>query len=336
MRTETVSRPLAGALRTVLSQIGKKQIMRDSATRWPKSPAAFRLLLCVAAVQMFGTGAAAENKTDEAAIRATAAAFVKAFDAGDAKSVASLWTAIGTVADDEGNLFKGRTAIEQQYAALFKQHPTARMQVAIKSIEFPTPTTAIEDGVTQVLTKDNAPPSASRYTAVHVRENGKWLMASVRESSMSVASNFAELQELGWIVGNWAAKSDGAKAQCRIRWIANKSFIQRDFSVQRDGVLASSGTQIVGWDPQSRAIVSWTFDSSGGHGTSRWTARPEGWRIESGGVTSDGVPTTSTDFLIRVPGEDNIFGWRSSDRKLGETKLPDAAEVVFDRVPEKR
>jgi hypothetical protein len=100
--------------------------------------------------------------------------------------------------------------------------------------------------------------------------------------------------------------------------------------------LASSGTQVVGWDPQSRAIVSWTFDSSGGHGTGRWTARPEGWRIESAGVTSDGVPTTSTDFLIRVPGEDNVFGWRSSDRKLGETKLPDAAEVVFDRVPEKR
>lgn len=274
-------------------------------------------------------------KEVEAAIRATAAAFVKAFNAGNAKAVASLWTSDGTVADEEGSLLKGRKAIEEQYAALFKQHPTARMQVAINSIEFPTPTTAIEDGVAQVLTKDNAPPSASRYTAVHVHENGHWLMASVRETSMPVASNYAQLQELGWLVGSWEAKSDGATARSQIRWIANKSFVQRDFSVHRDGFLISSGTQIVGWDPRSRQVVSWTFDSSGGYGTGPWTSASNGWRIESAGVTADGVPTSSKDHLIRIPGEENVFGWRSVDRKLGEAKLPDTGEVVFDRVPPK-
>jgi uncharacterized protein (TIGR02246 family) len=267
----------------------------------------------------------------EAAIRATAAAFVKAFNAGDAKAVASLWTSDGTVGDSEGSLLKGHKAIEAEYAALFKQHPTARMQVAIKSIEFPTPTTAIEDGIAQVVTRDSAPPSASRYTALHVQENGKWLMASVRESDMPVVSNFPHLQELGWLVGRWETKSGGTTARTQIRWIANKSFIQRDFSVDRDGVLSSSGTQIVGWDPRSEQIVSWTFDSSGGHGTSRWMATPEGWRLASAGVTADGMPTSSIDRLIRVPGDDNVFGWRSADRKLGETKLPDVSEVVFDR-----
>src|SRR5580704_5142156 len=271
-------------------------------------------------------------KEGEAAIRATADAFVKFFNAGNAKGVASLWTPNGSVADEEGNVFKGRDAIEQQYAGLFKAHPTARMRVAIKSIEFPTPTTAIEDGVAQVVTRDSAPPSASRYTALHVQENGKWLMASVRESDMPVASNFPHLQELGWLVGRWETKSGGTTARSQIRWIANKSFIQRDFSVDRDGVLASSGTQIIGWDPRSEQIVSWTFDSSGGHGTSRWMATPEGWRIASAGVTFDGVPTSSIDRLIRVPGDDKVFGWRSADRKLGETKLPDIGEVVFDRV----
>ena len=273
---------------------------------------------------------------DDAAIRATAAAFVKAFNAGDPKAVAGLWTADGTVGNDEGSLIKGQKAIEEEYATLFKQHPTARMQVAIKSIEFPTPTTAIEDGMAQVLTKDNAPPSASRYTAVHVLENGHWFMASVRESSIPVASNFDQLQGLGWLVGNWELKADGAQVASRIRWIANKSFLQRDFSVHRDGLLASSGTQIVGWDARSRQVVSWTFDSSGGYGTGTWTAAANGWQIESAGVTAEGVPTSSKDHLIRVPGEDNVFGWRSVDRKLGETKLPDTREVVLDRVPDKR
>jgi len=280
--------------------------------------------------------ATTSSNPSEAAIRASAEAFIKAFNGGDAKAVANLWTANGTVADEQGNVFKGRKAIEEQYAALFKAHPTARMQVAIKSIDFPTPTTAVEDGMTQVMTKDNDPPTASRYTAVHVQEDGKWLMASVRESTMPVASNFAQLQELGWLVGDWESKTNDATARSHIRWIANKSFLQRNFSVLRDGFLLSSGTQIVGWDPRSDRIVSWIFDSSGGYGTGVWSAVPEGWAIDSVGMTADGVLTSSKDRLIRVPGENNVFGWRSMDRKLGDTGIPDVPEVVFDRAKEKQ
>ncbi|HEV8003561.1 MAG TPA: SgcJ/EcaC family oxidoreductase [Planctomycetaceae bacterium] len=273
---------------------------------------------------------------NEAAIRATAEAFTKAFNAGDAKAVAALWTANGTVADEQGNLLKGRQAIEDQYAALFKSHPTARMHVAIKSIDFPTATTAVEDGSAQLLTKDNEPPTASRYTVLHVQEDGKWLMASVRESAIPVASNFAQVRELGWLTGHWEAKADGVTAKSEIRWIANKSFLQRDFSVSRDGLAVSSGTQIIGWDGRSEQVVSWTFDSSGGHGTGAWTLAPDGWRIESSGVTAEGIPTRSKDQLIRVPGENNVFGWRSADRKLGDGRIPDVPEVVFDRVVPKR
>jgi hypothetical protein len=32
------------------------------------------------------------------------------------------------------------------------------------------------------------------------------------------------------------------------------------------------------------------------------------------------------------PGDDNVFGWRSFDRRLGETKVPDLREVAFDRL----
>jgi uncharacterized protein (TIGR02246 family) len=272
---------------------------------------------------------------NEAHIRAGAQAFIKAFNAGDAKALAEMWTPNGTIADEQGNVFKGRKAIEEQYAALFKAHPGVRMQIAIKSIDFPSSTTAIEDGVTQLLTKDSEPPSAARYTAVQVQEDGKWLMASVREAAMPVASNFAQLQELGWLVGEWEAKSDGVTAHSQIRWIANKSFLQRTFSVNRDGMQVASGMQIIGWEPRSERIVSWTFDSSGGHGMGIWNAMPEGWGIDSTGVTADGVPTTAKDHLIRVPGESNVFGWRSVDRKLGDTKVPDVPEVVFDRVTSK-
>ena len=118
-----------------------------------------------------------------------------------------MWTVNGTVVDEQGNVFKGRKAIEEQYAALFKAHPTAADANRHQVDRLSPPTTAIEDGVTQVLTKDNEPPAASRYTAVQVQEDGKWLMASVRETAIPVPSNFPQLQELGWLVGEWEAKS---------------------------------------------------------------------------------------------------------------------------------
>jgi uncharacterized protein (TIGR02246 family) len=277
----------------------------------------------------------AQARLDKAAIRANAEAFIKAFNAHDAKGVAALWTPNGTVADEDGNRYRGRKAIEEQYAVLFKAHPTSKIQVAIESIEFPTGTTAIEEGESRLLTNDDSPPSAGRYTVVHVQEGGKWLMASVHESALPAASNFAHLEDLAWLLGDWQASAEGVVSRHRIRWIANKSFLQRDYSVHRNGMLNSSGTQIVGWDPRSNRIVSWSFDSSGGYGTGIWDAAPTGWIIESSGVTADGELTSSTDHVIRVPGDNNVFGFKSVSRKRGDLKLPDTPEVVLDRVANK-
>jgi uncharacterized protein (TIGR02246 family) len=275
-------------------------------------------------------------QANEAAIRATEAAFVQAFDRGDAKAVAALWTPNGSLADDRGQVFKGRQAIEDEYAAFFKDHPGVKMEVGIQSIEQPAPGTAVEDGLARVVTKDSEPPVASRYVVVHVLQAGKWLMASVRESTIELPSNYARLQELEPLVGNWETRADGTTVNTCVRWIANNSFLQREYTVRQQGVATASGLQVIGWDPQSGQVRSWSFDSSGGHGTGVWTATPDGWRIKSSGVLADGTATSSQDFLIRVPGENNVVGWRSVNRKVGDMELPDTREVVLERLPEKQ
>jgi uncharacterized protein (TIGR02246 family) len=280
-------------------------------------------------------GPAAKAASPEAAIRATAVAFVQAFDRGDAKAVAALWLPEGTAAEADGTIYKGRAAIEQQYAALFKQHSDARISVAIKSIEFPTPTTAIEDGISQVTAQRAGPAQVARYTAVHVKVEGKWLLASVRETNVELPSNFAKVESLGWLVGTWTAQREGTKVRTTIRWIANNSFLERQYTVSTDGIVTSSGRQIIGWDPTNRQVRSWSFDSSGGHGTGTWKATPEGWEIQQSGVLADGTPTSSRDTLVRIPGEDNVLGWRSTARTAGETHLADMPEVVLDRASAK-
>ncbi|HEY4234703.1 MAG TPA: SgcJ/EcaC family oxidoreductase [Lacipirellulaceae bacterium] len=269
-----------------------------------------------------------------APIRASADAFSQAFNAGDAKAVAALWTPDGTETDEQGQVFKGRKAIEEQYAALFKARPDARIQVEVHSIDMPAPNVAVEDGVAKMITKSD-PPSATRYTAVHIMDGGKWLMASVHEAPVDLKAGSANLQALEWLIGRWRAKNEDTVAESDIHWLANKTFIERDYTVRKNGEVTNSGKQLIGWDPQEGQIRSWSFDSSGGYGTGLWAQSADGWQIDHIGTLPDSTPTSAQDFVIHVSGQDNVLGWRSTHRMAGESMLPDTAEVVFDRVKEK-
>jgi hypothetical protein len=61
-----------------------------------------------------------------------------------------------------------------------------------------------------VTAKQAGPATAGRYTAVHVRDGGQWLVATVRESSVPIASGFGWLEDLAWLIGSWKTKGEGA------------------------------------------------------------------------------------------------------------------------------
>lgn len=304
-------------------------------------PAALWPLAAASALAVFVLSARAAEETKAAdqpaqtAIRASAEAFIQAFNRGDAKALAALWTESGTMADGGGRIIKGRKAIEDRYAAFFRERPESRIEIAVQSIDLPAADVAIEDGLARVVAKGEASPSAARYTAVHVLTGGKWLMASVREANVDIPSSFARIEQLQSLVGTWETHSGDVAVQTTIRWIANRSFLQREYTVRKGALTTSSGVQIIGWDPQSRQVRSWSFDASGGHGAGLWTPTPQGWRIQSSGVLADGIPTSSQDFIIRVAGDDDVLGWRSERRKAGATELPDTPEIVLKRVSEK-
>ena len=163
-------------------------------------------------------------------------------------------------------------------------------------------------------------------------------MASVRESGIELPSNYGRLRQLQWLVGDWETKSEGAMVQTRIRWIAERSFLQRQYTVRtgrRDDFFrhcrSSAGTRRPARCARGRSTPS------GGHGTGALDAdaRKAGGSSPPG-VLADGTPTSSQDFLIRVPDEDNVLGWRSVNRKAGDAQLPDTREVVLERLPEKQ
>ena len=116
-----------------------------------------------------------------------------------------------------------------------------------------------------------------------------------------------------------------------VGWSDNKNFLVRSFDVRVKGKPALTGSQRIGWDPLTRQIKSWVFDSNGGHGEGLWTRSGDQWVIKATGVRPDGRTVTATQVLTFV-NKDNLR-WKSIDRTLGSEIAHDIDEIVMVRKP---
>ncbi len=267
---------------------------------------------------------------DEAAIRKSAADFVAAFKRHDAKAIAQMWTADGDYVDEAGQRFAGRDAIENEYTQFFREHPDAELRVTVGSVRLINPTTTIEDGTASLVPPPAGPPTRSKYIAIHAKQaDGGWLLASVRDSRVEVPTTYGRLETLELFVGDWGAEHAGTEVDVSCRWNADKSFLERRFTVTRGGETISTSTEIIGWDPAAQQITSWTFSSGGGRAIGRWTPLADGWVVENQGLTADGTATQSV--AAWAPLLDGALGWRSTQRSAGGAPLKDTNHVVLTK-----
>jgi uncharacterized protein (TIGR02246 family) len=273
------------------------------------------------------------HQQDEQVIRQIAADFVKAYNAKDAKTIASLHTTDAEIVDEDGNVFQGRENIEKVFTGIFKETPKSKMEISMKSIRFVSPTTAIEDGTSTVTLDANEAPDKSRYMVVHIKQDGKWQMASARDISNEGDASEDQLQKLAWIIGDWVDESPDAVILTSYSWSDNHKYIINNFSVQIGGSPAMTGTQRIGWDPMTKQIRSWVFDSQGGFVEGVWTKDGNKCIEKTTGVTSDGKPASATNIVTMVS-KDRLT-WQSRDRIVGDEKRPDVKEVPIVRKPPK-
>jgi hypothetical protein len=138
--------------------------------------------------------------------------------------------------------------------------------------------------------------------------------------------------DLAWLVGEWASDGDASKVSMHYEWMVNKHFLRGEITVSagQDGGSTAGGTQIIGKDPQSGRIVSWFFNADGGHGYGEWSRAGNRWMINTTGTSTDGAPTSATNILYHA--SDTVVSWQSVNRAIGEMHVPDAKEVVIERV----
>ncbi len=218
---------------------------------------------------------------DEAAIRATGVEFAGTYARGDAKAAAEHFTTAAEYVDERGEVFEGRPAIQAALTAFFADNPKCRLEIDVGSIRFIGPGLAIEDGVTKLSRAEKDAIIESPFTAIHVKVEGRWRVASIRDHApKDHRQHRSQLEQLDWLMGEWVDEGDESLVTFSCVAADNSNFLMRKFSILVAGQEAMSGTQRIGWDPLTSQLRMWIFDSEGGYGEGLWH------RVEGNGCSS--------------------------------------------------
>ncbi len=287
-----------------------------------------------------GTGKSAEPKTTEKPkattdldlLEATAKLYEKAFNAGNAQELAALFADKAEVVDEDGDVLQGRPDIEARYVELFKTYPEAKIVVEVTLLRQLGPDVAVEDGFSTIALDPKEPESRSPYTVVHVKRDGKWLFASVRDyPEETTLTAHDHLVPLEWMVGHWLDESRSGKVETTCAWSDDGNYLLQEYVVKTRRGVELKGTQRIGWDPLRRMIRAWVFDDAGGIAESTWTAVEGGWVVKAEGTMPDGQPISATRFVIPVTADS--YRIDSSNQIFGGELLPDSSVRVVRQPP---
>ena len=280
-----------------------------------------------------GTAKPAEDP-EEKVIRASAEAFTKLYNAHDAKGLAALFSPKAEMIDEDDNVVKGREEIQKAFDEVFKQNPQASMDVDVESVRVLTPMLAIEEGTARSKDSPDDPEDVTVYVAVHVKLDGKWQLACVRDwdaPSEALSPHDHLERDLSWLVGEWIDESPDSVVHSVCKWHDNGNFLMKEFTVQIEGQIAMSGTLRIGWDAVHNQFKCWVFDSNGGHSQGLWLRDGEDWIVKLDGSTAAGETASSTNLYRRL--DNDSYAWQSIDRVVDGERQDDIEPIVVTRKP---
>ncbi len=263
---------------------------------------------------------------DRSAIHETLASFAKTFESRDAKKVAAYWTAEGEHQTTHGATVRGREALEKAFSEYFAVTPEVQAELQPSALRFISKDSAIEVGQVTVRHGATEAPTHANYTAFLVREDDRWRLAILSETPSRAES----ISDLSWLIGEWKSTgTGGADIRTSYAWDANKKFIHVQFSI-KEGERTLSGKQVIGIDPATGSLHSWTFEASGGIGEADWSRDGDHWVLDAAGTLPDGRTLTESNILRRV--NDDTFTWQSTNRLFDDHEVADLAPVKVTRI----
>lgn len=279
------------------------------------------------------TTPAAPPANDTVAVQQALAAYVEAFNRHDAETLVSLWTPTGTYVNKEtGERSSGREALAKDFAKVFAATPEILLSGGADEVRVIGGDTAIVDGVTTVVSP-NAEPALSAYTAIFVKQDGKWLLDTVHESDLPTPETPRQaLKPLEWMVGSWQDESDAATVSSVMRWSPSQAFLIRSYDVIREDEEPFQGTQIIGWDPAVKQIRSWAFNSDGSFSEGSWSQNGAEWIVRKSETMADGKLASGTQVITQI--DPDTITVQTIAKEIDGAPEPTADPVTMKRVAE--
>jgi len=269
--------------------------------------------------------APASRTKDETAVRQAGKDYLAAIEKRDAKAAADFWTADGTYTDESGRSVKVRELLEKSSdqaggSASRPVDPNAKVRFVADGV-------AIEEGEVDSQAGDGLTAAKDRYTALWVRDNGRWKLDHVNETRIEAAASSPPLASLNVFAGEWSGESNKITIRVSAKWDANKKFLHRDITMN-GGKAALVGRQEIGWDPLSQQIRSWMFSDDGSYSEGLWSMEGNLWMVLATRVLPDGKISKATQ-VYRFPDKNTVV-WKSI-RGTVDGQPTDDFEVVLKR-----
>ena len=277
-----------------------------------------------------GRGDEAKN-VELQAIRAAAAAYVKAMEAGDVPALAAAWTAEGDYVDAAGRVSKGRELI----AARFREGEGKKgrpPRVTVERVRLVSPEVAVEDGRIVHAVAPGEPARRSRYSAVWVKQEGHWRLDSLRESVLPSPAPNPRLEDLAWLLGEFSGLADdGTQVIVSGTISRDGNYLLRECMVTEPDHSKRSFSQRIGWDPLAKSLKSWTFDANGGYNEGLWKQQGDSWIVNTSGVSPDGKRSSATNIHSQI--DDKGFVFESVGATIEGKLCPDVKVKLTRALP---
>ncbi len=254
---------------------------------------------------------------DKDALQKALEDYAAAMNKRDLAAIGSFWADNAEFIDEAGQVTRGRKAIVDLFQESFKQDKEHAFKIRVRSVRFPRPDLAMQDGIVEVSTKDGDLDRGA-YASLWARTDGKWQIVSVRDlpaSAVGVADDTrTNVKPLEWLVGDWVYQGKDNTVTLSCRPTLNRKFLQVEQKVEVKGEEVLSLIHLVGWDPVRQRLHSWVFDSTGGFGASVWTRQGNEWTATAEGILADGRSSSATNSWKYV--DQNSFEWSSRNREI--------------------
>jgi uncharacterized protein (TIGR02246 family) len=265
-----------------------------------------------------------ERKEDTAAINKLMHDFTAAFEKGDAVAAAACLTSGAELIPENGDSIRGRDAIQKAFNSHFASNPRVKITLDVESLRFTSKDTAIEEGTIKTTTEKTG-PSTNHYSVLLVREDGKWLLGYVKEWP----DENADLEDLDWLIGSWTAKRSDAEINTTYEWFGNKSFIKAQITI-REKTKSFTAMQLIGTDPNTGGLRTWTFEYDGGFGEGTISRDGKKWVFETATALTDGSVLEANNILIQL--DKNSFTWQPVNLAVDGEQFGDLRPVKVTRV----